>query len=107
MEIDAPLQAFDVDTVNCTECTIVIRALGPTDDPLVPTVPMPGDTLTYNATALINKYINYNTSMPPGLVDITAQYSDASSIKLSGIAQPAAYLRAMQSIVLSNMGPAM
>ena len=107
LEIDAPLQAFDVDTVNWTECTIVIRALGPTDDPLVPTVPMPGDTLTYNATALINKYINYNTSMPPGLVDITAQSSDASSIKLSGIAQPAAYLRAMQSIVLSNMGPAM
>ena len=100
LTINAPYQAFDVDNANWTQCVVNITDINNNF--------MPGDSLSYNKTAIIERYVSLNTSLPAGLVDINAAFADAQrTVTFSGLAPPAAYLRAMKNLVLLNPGPAM
>ena len=67
-----------------------------------------GDTLSYNSTAIVEQYVQYNTTMPANFTNIVAAFGDEQrSVTFTGEASWTAYLKAMQSIYLQNSGPAM
>ena len=100
LTINAPYQAYDVDSVNWTQCVVNITDINNNF--------MPGDSLGYNKTAIIERYKQLNTSLPFGFVDIDAAFADAQrTVTFTGAAPPAAYLRAMRNLILLNPGPAM
>jgi hypothetical protein len=100
LQIEAPYQAYDVDNVNWTSCVVNITDRSNNF--------MPGDTFSYNKTAIVEKYQYWNTTIPAGFVDIDATFADDQrTVTFTGEAPPASYLRAMKNLVLLNDGPAM
>ena len=67
---------------------------------------MPGDSLGYNKTAIIERYQQLNTSFPFGFVDIDAAFADANDVTLYGRRRRRRF-RAMRNLILLNPGPAM
>ena len=96
LTINAPYQAYDVDSVNWTQCVVNITDINNNF--------MPGDSLGYNKTAIIERYQQLNTSLPFGFVDIDAAFADAQRTVTFTGAAPAAYLRAMRNLILLNPG---
>ena len=100
LTLNAPLQAYDVDNYNWTQCVVNITDIANNF--------MAGDTFSYNKTAIVEYYQYWNTSLPAGFVDIDATFTDSQrTVTFAGLAPPAAYLRAMRNLVLLNAGPAM
>ena len=98
--IGAPWAVADVDNQYWSRCEVTIADVNG--------VFQDGDTLSYNSTAIVEKYVQYNTTMPANFTNIVAAFADNQrSVILSGEASWTAYLKAMQNIYLQNSGPAM
>uniref|UniRef100_A0A7S0PRR7 Uncharacterized protein n=4 Tax=Ostreococcus mediterraneus TaxID=1486918 RepID=A0A7S0PRR7_9CHLO len=98
--IGAPWAVVDVDNQYWRSCVVTISD--------VDGVFQDGDTLSYNSTAIVEQYVQYNTTMPANFTNIVAAFGDEQrSVTFTGEASWTAYLKAMQSIYLQNSGPAM
>lgn len=82
LTLNAPLQAYDVDNYNWTQCVVNITDIANNF--------MAGDTFSYNKTAIVEYYQYWNTSLPAGFVDIDATFTDSQrTVTFAGLAPPA------------------